>query len=81
VKQRRLRVQLSEKQQVILAVLLVVLIATSFLYCLGLASIVLRHNWENAPVPWNGSDILEEINDLTPPTLPTEPSEATVAPS
>jgi hypothetical protein len=81
VKQIRLRVQLSEKQQVILAVLLVVLLATSFLYCLGLASIVLRYNWENAPIPWNGSEILEEMNDLTPPTLPTEPPEATVVPS
>jgi hypothetical protein len=80
MKRRRLHVQLSEKQQVILAVLLVVLVATSLLYCLGLASIVLRQNWESAPIPWNGSETLEEMDDLTPPLVPTEPSDATVVP-
>jgi hypothetical protein len=53
VKQRRNKLQLSEKQQLILGLMLVILVAVSMLYCLGFASLALRQVWENAPLPWD----------------------------
>jgi hypothetical protein len=76
VKRTQSRVQLSEEQQVILAVLLVVLLAISMLYCLGLASVAMRHNLENTPLPWNGTELPEEGIEL--PSLPS-PTESTGA--
>jgi hypothetical protein len=70
LKRRRLNVQLSEEQQVILAVLLVILVAVSMLYCLGLASLALREGWQDAPIPWSDTDLLEE-NIETVPILPS----------
>lgn len=52
MKRRRLFPQLSEEQQLILGLVLVILLAISTLYCLGFASVVLRQAWENAPLPW-----------------------------
>jgi hypothetical protein len=72
VKRPRLRVQLSEEQQVILAVLLVVLLAISTLYCLGLASVALRHNLVNTPLPSNGTELPEEGIELPSLPSPTE---------
>jgi len=79
VKEKRPNVRLSERQQVILAVLLVILVATSMLYCVGLASIALRNSWENASLPWSASDLPAEIRELPatllpPETIDTEPS-------
>jgi len=65
---------LSEEQQVILAVLLVVLLAISTLYCLGLASVALRHNLANTPLPLNGTELPEEGIELPSFPLPTEPT-------
>ena len=73
----RLRVQLSEEQQVILAVLLVVLLAISTLYCLGLASVALHHSLESTPFPSNDTALPEgdiELPSLPPPTQPMSPS-------
>lgn len=49
----RLRIHVSDEQQLALAILLVILVAVSFLYCLGFASLVLRENWDKAPLPWD----------------------------
>ncbi len=65
MKRKRLNLQPSERQQLILGILLVILLAISILYCLGFASMVLLQAWENAPLPWNVTDTLEEGLDLT----------------
>ena len=76
MKRPRPRVQLSEEQQVILAVLLVVLLAVSMLYCLGLASVALRSNLANTPLPWNSTELPEEGIELPSFPSPTEPTGA-----
>lgn len=65
MKRRKLKLQPSEQQQLLLGIVLVVLLAVSMLYCLGFASMVLLQAWENAPLPWNATDALEEGIDLT----------------
>ena len=67
---------LSEEQQLILGLLLVILVAISLLYCLGFASLVLREAWEKSPLPWSETEPPPENLELEPmaPTLPTEPS-------
>lgn len=78
MKRKRLNLQPSERQQLILGILLVILLAVSILYCLGFASMVLLQAWENAPLPWNVTDTLEEGLDLTvtPVVEPTDSSPA-----
>lgn len=76
MKRPRLPVQLSDEQQVILAVLLVVLLAISTLYCLGWASVALRHNLANTPPPSNGTELPEEGIELPSLPSPTEPTGA-----
>lgn len=76
MKRPRRRIQLSEEQQVILAVLLVVLLAISTLYCLGLASMALRNNLANTPIPWNGTELPGEGLELPSFLLPAEPTGA-----
>jgi len=76
-KRRRLRLELTERQQLDLVVILVVLLAASLLYCLGFASLALRQVWEKIPVPWTRPEPLEE--ELTPApeitsTLPLTPT-------
>jgi hypothetical protein len=71
--------QLDPQQQLILALVLIVLVAVSLLYCLGFASVLLRKAWENAPLPWNEANPTSEILDLSP--LPEiEPMVTEVAP-
>jgi cytoskeletal protein RodZ len=65
VKQRKLKLQPSDRQQLLLGIVLVILLAVSMLYCLGFASMVLLQAWENATLPWNATDALEESIDLT----------------
>ena len=65
MKRRRLNLQPNERQQLLLGIVLVILLAVSMLYCLGLASMVLLQAWENAPLPWNVTDTLEQGLDLT----------------
>jgi hypothetical protein len=76
LKKGRLNLQPSERQQLILGILLVILLAVSLLYCLGFASMVLLQAWENAPLPWNVTDTLENGIDLTatPMVEPTDSS-------
>lgn len=75
VKRRRLHVQLSERQQLLIGLVLVILVAISLLYCLGFASLALRQAWENSPVQINGGGTyyLEEEFDLmlSPAAEPT----------
>ena len=76
MKRPRSWVQLSEGQQVILAVLLVVLLAISTLYCLGLASVALRHNLANTPLPSTGTELPGDGIELPFLLSPTEPTGA-----
>jgi hypothetical protein len=55
VKRQRFRVQLTYRQQLVLALMLVILLAISLLYCLGLASVALRQALENSPSLWSGA--------------------------
>jgi hypothetical protein len=70
-------VELTEEQQLALAVLVVILVAISMLYCLGLASLALRDSWEELPLPWNGTSLPEPDTGMMPrapakePILPT----------
>jgi hypothetical protein len=74
VKRRRRGVQLTERQQLILALFLVILVAISLLYCVGLGSLVLRQVWRDTTVPWNGTNPTEENMDIemTPTLLPAQ---------
>jgi hypothetical protein len=76
---KRLGLQLSDEQQLIVGVLLVILLAISILYCLGFASIAVRQAWDNAPLPWNDSLPPEDMTD-TPGTEIVEPTDAGAAP-
>jgi hypothetical protein len=75
---RRHRLQLSDEQQLIVGVLLVILLAISLLYCLGFASIAVRHTWENAPLPWNDAGSQEGSTSAPSPPIvePTDPGAA-----
>jgi hypothetical protein len=55
----------------IVALLLVVLLAISLLYCLGFASLALRQNLEATPLPSNASPSEEGVG-LTPAPSPME---------
>ena len=74
---RRLRLELTERQQLVLVTILVVLLAASLLYCIGFASLALRQVWERIPVPWTSPEPLEE--ELTP--APEITSTLTVMPT
>ena len=66
MKRKRLHVQLTERQQLVIGLVLVVLVAISLLYCLGFASMALRQAWENSPLQLDQNSIdLEEGMDLT----------------
>ena len=69
MKRKRLDLKLTERQQLVVGIVLVVLVAISLLYCLGFASVALRQAWESGPLQqWNESEnyYLEEGLDLTP---------------
>lgn len=80
MKHERSRPTLSERQQLIVGFVLVILLAISMLYCLGFASVILRQAWENAPLPWEGTS--EGVGTLVvPSTAPLEtPGNGTSAP-
>lgn len=77
VKRRRVRLQLSDRQQLVLALVMVLLLAISMLYCLGFASITLRDNLERAPLPWTTNGVTAE-SIIEPPE--SVPSNLTVVP-
>ena len=81
MKRKQLDLQLTEQQQVIIGFVLVILVAISMLYCLGLASVALRQAWEQSPLQLDDSESypFEEMLDLTPePTV--VPSDSGTAP-
>ncbi len=81
MKRRRLSVQLSEQQQMIVAVLLVILVAVSVLYCLGFASTVVLQNWEAGTLPLDENGLFPD-DGATASTVPmlTPVPEATPVP-
>jgi hypothetical protein len=68
VKKRR-KLQLSDEQQLIVGVLLIVLLAISLLYCLGFAGIAVRHRWDNAPLPWSDTSIPQGHTSVPSPGI------------
>ena len=79
MKKKRAKLQLSDEQLMILGFLLVILLAVSMLYCLGLASIAVRQSWENAPLPWNDASGPDE-SAPAPPTPIVEPTDPAASP-
>lgn len=70
MKGRVSRPALSERQQLILGLVLVILLAISMLYCLGVASMVLRQAWESGPLPWEtASPAVDTVEVPSNPTL------------
>ena len=80
MKLRRPRFEITERQQLILGILFIILLAISILYCLGFASLVARQAWENAPAPLTGSQVPAEEIDLTALPLPEEITATLTAP-
>jgi hypothetical protein len=78
VKKRRLKLELSEEQQLILGIILVILLAISMLYCLGFASMALQQTWRDSPLPWQDSSTPGEGPSLPTVTL-SEPTAAGTA--
>jgi len=75
------RALLTERQQLILGLLLVVLLAVSLLYCLGFASLAIRQNWEKAPLPWSGTSAATTTSgNPASVTSPEPPAAGTAAP-
>ena len=66
MKRRRFKIELTERQQLFLALLLVIMVAVSMLYCLGFASLTLRRSLENEAEPWRQPTATEEGSDLRP---------------
>ena len=82
MKRKRFQVELTDRQQLIIGLVMVVLVAISLLYCLGFASVALRQAWESGPLQLNGSNTYypeEEGWDLAP-TPSIEPTVGEVAP-
>lgn len=70
VRRKRSLPPLSEEQQLILGLVLIILLAISMLYCLGFASVALHRAWENAPLPWEAASPTTETLEAPPnPTL------------
>jgi len=80
VKRRRRRgLELTERQQLGLVVVLVVLAAASLLYCLGFAGLAVRQVWEKAP--WTSPESPEEELMTAPEITSTLQVTATTAPA
>jgi hypothetical protein len=80
VKRKRRTLQLTERQQLVIGFVLVILVAISMLYCLGFASVALRNAWENSPLPWSESNNYPAESTALPPTPPLEPTDSSSAP-
>ena len=80
VKPKRLNLRLTERQQLIIGLVLVVLVALSMLYCLGFASIALRNAWESGPLPWSENNGYPAESTAMPPTPLVEPTESNITP-
>ena len=66
---RQNRFHLSEKQQLVVGLSLIILLAISMLYCLGFASVALHQVWERIQLPGSETDSVDEMLELT--TIPT----------
>ncbi len=62
---KQIRFQLSEKQQLVAGILLILLLAISMLYCLGFASIALHQAWERVLLPASETISVEEMLEPT----------------
>ena len=80
MKRKRLNLQLTERQQLVIGFVLVILVAISLLYCLGFASVALRQAWESGPLPWGENNNYPEESTVLPPTPVVEPTDSEVAP-
>jgi len=80
VKRKRLNLQLTERQQVLIGFVLVILVAISMLYCLGIASVALRETWENSPLLWNENNDYSEGGTELLPTPLVEPTDSGASP-
>lgn len=80
VKKRRLKLELSEEQQLILGVTLVILLAISMLYCLGFAGMALQQIWQDSPLPWQDSGLPTESPGLPTVTLSEPTATGTASP-
>jgi hypothetical protein len=80
VKPKRLNLQLTERQQVVLGFVLVILVAVSMLYCLGFASVALRNAWESGPLPWSENNDYPVESTALPQTPIVEPTESNATP-
>jgi hypothetical protein len=80
VKRKRFNLKLTERQQLIIGFVLVILVAISMLYCLGFASVALRNAWENSPLPWSENNNYPAESTELPPTPPVEPTDSGPAP-
>ena len=70
MKRKDFHPQLSEEQQLILGLVLIILLAISMLYCLGFASVALHQAWERGPLPWEeASPAVETFEVPSNPTL------------
>ncbi len=69
---RRPSFELTDEHYLILALLLVILLAISLLYCLGFASLSLRHALDSTPSP--GTSIATPAVDSTPTWPPAVPT-------
>ncbi len=68
MKRQRLTFQLTYRQHLTLAVILVFLLAVSLLYCLGFASLALHRAWDANALPGNGN--ASPVNGLDVPFAP-----------
>jgi hypothetical protein len=80
VKRKRLNLQLTERQQLVIGFVLVILVAISLLYCLGFASVALRQAWESGPLPWSENNNPEGSIELQPTPL-VEPTDSGLLPA
>ena len=80
MKRKHIDLQLTERQQVLIGFVLVILVAISMLYCLGFASVALRTAWENGPLPWNENNNYPDESTELPLTPPVEPADSGAAP-
>ena len=75
---RRPRIELTDDQQLFLAILLVILFAVSILYCLGLGGLILRDTWQETLPVLNGNNVPVEEMPITPTLLVTPPASPTL---
>ena len=80
MKRKHLSLQLTERQQVLIGFVLVILVAISLLYCLGFASVALRNAWENSPLPWSENNAYPVESTVLPSTPLIELLDSDAAP-